>query len=174
MGFFGDIVDAFSGTKRPEEGVAVQPVGVVKQAILSLNRETAPYIIRDGAQEGVDLVAEWKIVDAKWYKIFAKAGLKRVFKILMKFDPSKNEVRAVDQELKVSWEAGVPKLSRDVEAFRGQKKEISFGNRYGFTEELKPGVIYKYKFDTSEIKKPIQKAVLSNGWTYKAVAFGNL
>jgi hypothetical protein len=174
MGFFGNLMDSISGTKRPDEGTTVQPVDVVKQAILSLNRDTAPYIIRDGGAEGVDLVAEWKIVDAKWYEIFAKAGLKRVFKILMKFDQAKSEVRAVDQELKVSWEAGIPTITKSVEAFRGQKKEISFGNNYAFTEELVPGEIYKYKFDTSEIKEPIQEVILENGWTYKAVSFGSL
>lgn len=32
----------------------------------------------DGQTEGVDLVAEWKIADASWYEIFAKAKLGKV------------------------------------------------------------------------------------------------
>jgi len=39
---------------------------------------------------------------------------------------------------------------------------------------LKPGVVYNYRFSTSEIKKPIQEAVAACGWGYKGVAFGKL
>ena len=41
-----------------------------------------------------DLVVEWRIVNAQWYEIFAKASLSKVFKILMKIDEQKGEVRA--------------------------------------------------------------------------------
>jgi hypothetical protein len=37
--------------------------------------------------------------------------LTRVFKILMKFDEAKGEVRSVDQDWTVEWRAGVPTLS---------------------------------------------------------------
>jgi hypothetical protein len=43
-----------------------------------------------------------------------------------------------------------------------------------YTETLGPGQVIKYKFSTNEIKKPIQEAIASCGWRYKAVAFGNL
>jgi hypothetical protein len=35
----------------------------IRTRILSLNRPTAPWHIIDGTSEGVDLIAEWKIVD---------------------------------------------------------------------------------------------------------------
>ena len=77
----------------------------------ALNRPTAPYQILDGKPEKVDLIAEWKIVDAEWYEIFAKAGLEKVFKIYLKLDPEAHEVRAMDREYSVEWRAGVPSLS---------------------------------------------------------------
>jgi hypothetical protein len=43
-----------------------------------------------------------------------------------------------------------------------------------YTEELKPGVVYNFRFSTSEIKKSIQEAVTACGWDYKGVAFGKL
>ena len=61
-----------------------------------------------------------------------------------------------------------------VTAFRGQSQEIQFGKAYGFTEKLTTGEIYNYRFDASEIKKPLQEAILGCGWTYKGVAFGKL
>jgi len=168
------LLDWFTGTKKPAAGIAPKSASEVKAAILALNRPTAPYVIRDGAPENVDLVAEWRIVDATWYEIFAKAGLKKVFKVLMKLDPEKHEVRAVDQEYSVEWRAGVPKLSLAAEAFRGQKKEISFGTAYAFTENLEFGQVYRYKFNTGEIKGPLQEAVTGAGWAFWGVAFGKL
>ncbi len=146
----------------------------VHDRITALNRPTAPYQIIDGKAKGVDLIAEWKIVDARWYEVFAKANLTKVFRTYLKFDPTKREVRAMDEELTVSWRAGVPSFSAQASFFRGQKSSISFGTGYAFTENLTPGQVYKYKFNTSELKKPIQDAIAACGWTYKGVAFGKL
>ena len=146
----------------------------VRQRLLELNRDTAPYQIIDGTSQNVDLIAEWKIVDAKWYELFAKAGITKVFRIYMKFDADKHQVRARDEEFTVEWRAGVPALSMAVSKFQGQTTSIEFGAAYAFTEELTPGVVYKYRFNTSEIKKPIQEAVAACGWDYKGIAFGKL
>jgi hypothetical protein len=164
----------FGFGKKPKKNTPVLPVEDVRQRLLALNRETAPYQIRDGSAEGVDLIAEWKIVDARWYEIFAKANLTKVFRIYMKFDEAKHEVRAKDEEYTVEWRAGVPSLSLSASKFSGQKTSIEFGTAYAFTEELKPGQVYNYRFNTNEIKKPIQEAVTDCGWTYKGVAFGKL
>ena len=164
----------FGFGKKPNKNTPVLPAAEVRQRLLALNRETAPYQIIDGAAEGVDLIAEWKIVDAKWYEIFAKANLTKIFRIYMKFDEAKHEVRAKDEEYTVEWRAGVPSLSIAASKFSGQKTSIEFGTAYAFTEELKPGQVYNYRFNTNEIKKPIQEAVTACGWTYKGIAFGKL
>jgi hypothetical protein len=170
MGFF----DWFSGRKPAPEGVARQPVAALRERMLAANRDTAPFLIRDGAPEGVDLVAEWKIVDAQWYEIFAKAGLERSFKVLMRFDEENGEVRAVDQEWQVEWRAGVPSLSLSAEAFRGQKVEFSFGSAYAFREDASYGKVYEYRFDTSELKDPLIEAAHASGWGWRSVSFGKL
>jgi hypothetical protein len=168
------LLDMFTGSKGPAAGAAKLSATDLRAALLALNRETAPWLVRDGAPENCDLVAEWKIVDARWYETFAKASLSRVFKILMKLDEAKGEVRAVDHEFTVEWRAGVPTLSASVEAFRGQKTEISFGAAYGFTETVAPGQIYNYRFNTRELKEPLQNTVTQNGWRWQGVAFGKL
>ena len=164
----------FGFGKKPDKNMPVLSAGEVRQRLLTLNRETAPYQIIDGAPQNVDLIAEWKIVDAKWHEIFAKANLTKVFRIYMKFDAAKHEVRGKDEEFTVAWRAGVPSLSISATKFQGQMTSVEFGAAYAFTEELKPGVVYNYRFSTSEIKKPIQKAVAACGWGYKGVAFGKL
>jgi len=165
MGLFG---------KKPDKNMPVLSADEVRQRLLTLNRETAPYQILDGASQNVDLIAEWKIVDAKWVEIFAKANLTKVFRIYMKFDAAKHEVRGKDEEFTVAWRAGVPSLSISATKFQGQMTSVEFGAAYAFTEELKPGVVYNYRFNTNEIKKPIQEAVAACGWAYKGVAFGKL
>jgi len=167
MGFFGL-------GKKVDKNVPVLSVDEVRQRLLGLNRTSAPYQIIDGISQNVDLIAEWKIVDAKWYEIFAKANLTKVFRIYMKFDAAKHEVRAKDEEYTVEWKAGVPSLSLSKTKFQGQMTSVQFGTAYAFTEELAPGQVYKYRFNTNEIKKPIQDAVSACGWSYKGVAFGNL
>jgi hypothetical protein len=166
--------DMFSSTRRPETEMPVRSREEVLSSLLGLNRPTAPYRLVDGQQEGVDLIAEWKIVDAQWYELFAKASISKVFRIYLKLDPDKHEVRAMDREYTVQWRAGAPTLSVSAQAFKGQKQEVSFGGAYAFTETLAPGQVYKYRFNTNEIKKPIQEAVTACGWTYKGVAFGKL
>ena len=168
------LFDFLTSTRRPDAGTPVRSPEQVRAAILGVNRPTAPFAIADGHAEGVDLIAEWKIVDAQWYEFFAKAGLKKVFKIYMKLDPAKHQVRAADREYSVEWRAGIPTLSLEVKVFRGQKQSIEFGTAYAFTEELVPGQVYKYRFATGEMKKPIQQAVTSCGWTYRGIAFGKL
>ena len=174
MGFFSKISDALTSTKRPEKGTTVLKKEQVLVKILEINRETAPYKIYRCEEEGIDLVAEWKIVDAKWYGVFNKSGLKKVFKIQMRLDEIKNEVRAVDREYSISWSAGIPSLSLSIESFKGQKQEISFGSAYAFTEKGEFGEVYKYKFSTKEIKTPIQNIAISCGWTYKGVVLSKI
>lgn len=170
MGLF----DLLTGSKAPAPGVARTSLAELRTSLLALNRDSAPWLVRDGAPEGCDLVAEWKIVDARWYEIFAKASLSKVFKVLMKFDEAKGEVRSVDQEFTVEWRAGVPSLAAAVEAFRGQKVELSFGSAYGFTETLAPGQVYNYRFATKELKGPLQDVAAKSGWGWKGVSFGKL
>jgi hypothetical protein len=170
MGLF----DWMTGSKPAPPGVPRLAVPALREHLLAVNRDTAPFTVRDGAPEGVDLVAEWRIVDAQWYEIFARAGIKRVFKVLMKFDATKGEVRAVDQAWEVEWRAGVPVLSAQAEGFRGQSWEKSFEAVYAFREDLSWGEVYSYRFDTDEIKKPLVAAARKAGWGWRGVAFSKL
>lgn len=155
-----------AGRPEPEERL--------RSRLLAINRDTAPFVVRDGTPEGVDLVAEWKIVDSRWYEIFAKAGLERVFRVLMKLDPERGEVRAVDQAWEVEWRAGVPTLSLAAGTFAGQRWERSFGTAWAFREEGRYGEVYRYRFDTDELKALLKEAVRSAGWRWRPVGPGAL
>ena len=141
MGMF----DWLTGTKRPGTGVQPRPVHEVHEALLTVNDPAAPYLVRDGSAESVDLVAEWRIVDADWYTFFAKVGLTRTFKVLMRYDPQQCEVRSVDEEWQVEWKSGVPELSRSVEKHRGQKREVSFQKTFAFNKKGEYDKVVDYK-----------------------------
>lgn len=166
--------DFLTSTKRPAAGTPILPASEVLARLRTSSRASAPWHIIDGASEGVDLIAEWKIVDARWYEIFAKAGLSKVFRIFLKLDDASKQVRAQDREYEVSWRAGIPSLSFSASGFKGQSTSIEFGASYGFKEDLSIGEQYEYFFKTSEIKTPVQDAVLACGWVYKGVVFGKL
>ena len=170
MGLF----DIFTGVKRPPADRAPAPADDLRQALLAVNRESAPFRVVPCDDDRCDFVAEWRIVDARWYEIFAKAGLKKVFRVKMRLDEARHELRAVEEEYSIEWRAGVPHLSLAASAFRGRKSEVSFGTAYAFTEELRPGQVYKYRFNSAELKKPLQEATLGAGWTWRPVAFGKL
>jgi hypothetical protein len=166
------LMNLLTGRRPAPGGVARQPASALRERMMAVNRDTAPFEVRDGGPEGCDLVAEWKIVNAKWYEFFAKAGVERVFKILMRFDEASGEVRAVDQEWSVEWRAGTPTLSIAASAFRGRKWESSYEKVYAFREDGSFGEVYEYAFRTDEMKKPLIAAAHAAGWGWKGVAFG--
>jgi hypothetical protein len=100
-----------TGSKPAPRGVAALSASALRESLMGINRKTAPFKVRSGASEGVDLVAEWKIVDAKWYSIFAKAGIKRVFKILMNLDEERHEAGPRTSRGKWNGKPGLPTSS---------------------------------------------------------------
>lgn len=163
------LLDKLTGTRPANPGVAPVPVDDLRTALLSLSRDTAPWHVRDGADDNCDLVAEWRIVDAQWHGTFSAYGLKSLFRIKLKFDEAAHEVRNVDEQATVTWEAGRPSVSKSWS--RGQLNEIQVGQGIAFTEEGQLGQVYNYSFRSSEIRDPLRDAVNAHGWGWKAVSF---
>ena len=171
MGF----IDRLTGRRAPPAGAVPQDVTVLRDALLDLNRETAPFVVRDGGPEGGDLVAEWRIVDARWYEIFAKAGIGKGAQVLLRLDADSGEVRSIQRDWTVEWRAGLPVLSFASEVFRGQKVELSLGTGWAFREEdLQFGKVYRYRFQTRELKEPLQEVTALHGWIWRPVLLGRL
>ncbi|HVF52598.1 MAG TPA: hypothetical protein VNC78_03220 [Actinomycetota bacterium] len=169
MGLF----DKLKGIKKPEEGVAPAGPEELKQKLLVLSGDQVPFTVVPGAggKDG-DLIVEWKIVDAQWYEIFAKASLEKSHKIYLTLDRKTNEVRVLEESWEVEWRAGVPNLSLSAEAFRGRTMTSkSFGTAYAWkgVDPLDYGQVYEYRFDVSEMKDPIAETVTRNGWTFRPV-----
>ncbi|MER6566312.1 hypothetical protein ABT288_09015 [Streptomyces sp. NPDC001093] len=167
MGFF----DLFTGTKHPKGGVAPRSVEEVRTALLEVSGPDTPYVVRDGAAEGADLVAEWCIRDPAWHTFFARTQVSRTLQIRMRLVPESREVRALDREWEVTWIGSTPRLALPAEQSRGQVKTVS---RRWTVERGADGRLQKteeFLFDSAELKTPLQEAVLGAGWTWRGVLF---
>ena len=168
------LLDWLTGSKPAPAGVKRQSEKKLRAGLTAVNGRKLPCKVRDGSDDGVDLVAEWKIVDAEWYEFFAEAGIERVFRIMMRFDAERHEVRAQDEEWGVEWRAGTPELFLRAEGFRGVKWEKSFEKSWAFRSDGSFGKVVDYRFDTAEMKAPLIEAAHGAGWGWRGVAFGKL
>lgn len=87
-------------------------------------------------------------------------------------DTEKHEVLTSDREYSIAWRSGAPVISVAVEKIKGQKQSIEFSATCAFAEEFKPGQVYNYRFNSAEMKKPIQNAVTESGWLYRRIVLG--
>lgn len=168
MGLF----DFFTGTKRPAAGVVPVPAEAVYAALLSVNSPDRPFVIRDGRAEGVDLIAEWKIADARWFGYFGKTT--KTNRTLMRLDASKNEVRALDEEFLVTWAGQTPQVTVGKRYERGQINKKSYSATFSRDENGKLVKESQGSFSSAELKEPLREVVTGIGWTWRGVTFGSL
>jgi len=160
------IFDKLTGTKRPGSDVPAQSVADLRAALLGLNGPDVPYVVRDGAPEGVDLVAEWRLDEPAWQSFFARSQLSRRIRIRMLFVPKDRVVRALDEQWKVDWVEGVP-VSKEYGRGPVNQKSVhwSVGRGKGGGFEVEE----TFRFDSADLKDPLRNSVLTAGWTWRGV-----
>lgn len=145
------ILDRLTGTRRPQAGVPAVPVGQLYDAIVALNRADVPWVIRSGASEGSDLVAEW-ISTTEEYKFH--------YMIVLRLDEARREVVTLDR----LWQ------SDGLDASYGQGGNVSRVGSSGTIERDANGklrIVRSDSFDTRELKNPIREVVTASGWTWR-------
>ena len=166
MGF----MDSLKGITRAKTGVSPLSKEELLVKLLGLNSEELPFKVEKGSE--ADLLAQWKIVDASWYEIFAKANLEKAHKIWLSLDENEKTVRVLEESYSVAWRAGIPAFSLEMEKFQGRSiGSKSFGIGYAFKgpDPLSFGKVYQYRFDVSEMKRPIIEIVTGSGWDFVPV-----
>jgi hypothetical protein len=144
------------------EGKAVS-AETLKQEIESINQYDAPVMVK---RKGDKLIVTWRYVDAKWWEIMAKAGLKKMYELHIKFDDKHKVAKLIDFQKSVSWRVGAPgQVSLSGGFTRGVVFEYEIGKAWGIRENFTPGKIYDYTFTPGEIKNPIMNTILRHGWT---------
>lgn len=168
MGLF----DKLTGTRHPARGVAPRSAEEVRAVLLGLFGADAPYVVRGGAPEGADLVAEWRIREPAWHTHFARTQVSRVLQIHLCLDPAAHEVRSVDRQFEVTWRGGTPRLALSTAAARGQLTTVSWQRTVERGADGTPEATEVFRFDGSDLKDPLREAVLGAGWTWRGVVFG--
>ncbi|MFJ3788571.1 hypothetical protein [Kitasatospora sp. NPDC090091] len=168
MGF----LDRLTGTKHPDRGVEPRSAEGVRAALLGLNGPEVPYVVRTATSaEGADLVAEWRLREPAWHPYFARTQLDRTLRIRMRLLPAARELRALDEQWKVTWTGGTPTLVLEREYSRGQVAESSREWTIGRGADGRPGVTEVSRFDAAALKHPLREAVLAAGWTWRGAVF---
>jgi hypothetical protein len=165
------VFNYLGGKKRNPDAVDKK---TLTERLLALNNDTRPYQIVRG--EDTDLVAEWKIADAKWYGIFNKNGLKSSYKARLLLDETRRSVRCFEEYGTVTWSAGLngllPQIHYQKTFFRGRvlySKKLAKG--YGIKQINPPeaGKVYDFTFNVNEIRGPIINVVEDGGWEWVPV-----
>ncbi|MBD3360262.1 hypothetical protein GF366_00500 [Candidatus Peregrinibacteria bacterium] len=137
------------------------PLSKLKQKIKKINNLDLPVMI---FEEKNRLIVTWKYVEAKWWILFAKKGLKSVYELHIKFKEKSKKATLIDVIKSVEWETGPENVKLHGGFFRGIISQIKIGKAWGIKENFKPGKIYDYKFVPAEIKTPILNEILKSGW----------
>lgn len=168
MGFF-----QYLGGKKPS-GTPPVTKSILIDRLLALNDPSKPYHIMRGAD--TDLIAEWRIIDAEWYGVLNRNGLKQAYRALLLVDESRSSVRCCEELGSVSWTVGsngsIPTASYARSFFRGRiLYSEQYARGYGLRQLAppEPGKIYEYKFDVNEIRGPIIVTVEESGWEWVPV-----
>lgn len=132
--------------------------------LVELAGENNPHALRINATTENSIELALNIVDAKWYEIFNKQGVKETYSFLITLKEQSHSVTIQDRTFKLSWIAGVPKIGSRIETFRGQIYKRSAGVRFGIKEDISLGKIYQYNFSSEEVRKLIVQVIQNAGW----------
>ncbi|QKW06352.1 hypothetical protein HUT18_08015 [Streptomyces sp. NA04227] len=168
MGLF----DKLTGTRRPEDGVAPAPAEDVRTALLALNGPDVPYVIRDGAAENVDLVAEWRTAEPAWQTLFLESRLSHALRIRMRLAAEGHEVRALEEHWEVNHVGNPPRLAISSKYERGPGRTVTVQWTIQREDSGGLGVTETFRFDSGELRHLLREAALASGWTWRGVVFG--
>ncbi|MDN5384364.1 hypothetical protein QEP66_20195 [Streptomyces sp. LB8] len=170
MGLF----DKLTGTKRPAPGVAPGSPEEVRAALLGLNGPDVPYVVRDGAADDADLVAEWRMAEPAWQTFFVESQLTRAVRIRMRLVQEDHEVRALEEQWEVTRVGNPPRLVVSSEYSRGPDRTVSRHWTIGRGESGRLEATETFRFDAAELRNPLRNAVVESGWTWRGLIFGKL
>jgi hypothetical protein len=147
----------------------------LREQLLALNRLDIPFRIESGERQD-ELVAVWRYADAKWIDLARAHGMRRLHRIVLRFDESERKVRATDFQTAYDWSAGGSGASFEWRATTGvvlfqYEHQRVFGVQLGSGGSAPRAITYSYTFDLQEMKSPLIEAVTQSGWRWQPVAW---
>jgi hypothetical protein len=108
--------------------------------------EGTPYAVTE-TTEGFDVTLD--IVDAQWFGLFNKAGLRKVYDHHVKLSDN-GAFSVTDESRSLEWAAGTPRLAATREVQRGRINEFGFQKVWAFDEHGNFGAQAEYRFNSEE------------------------
>lgn len=147
----------------------------LKQKLLAINSPALPYEIKPG--EETDLITEWKIVDAKWFSLFAINKLKKTYRAYLVLDEFRRAARYCEEELFVSWSVSIDGFPRPTVSASYTKKffrgrilfQKSWNVEYKIKKDMTLEKVYERSFDIENIRGTIANTIEENGWEFVPV-----
>ncbi|MFG1808883.1 hypothetical protein [Streptomyces sp. NPDC049040] len=170
MSFF----DRSDSPLLPAAGVPPRTAAEVRAALLGLDTSDVPYVIRDGAPEGVDLVGEWQHLRGTRRGVFGHFTPGEAFQIRMRLVPEAREVRAMDHSMEFTLSGDGFTRRRTTSHSRGQMRRRFQGTAHGPGPDGRREKTETHRFDTDDLKHALQHVVLTGGWSWHGLVRGSL
>lgn len=145
------------------------PPEKIREEILSINTYDCPVTVKE--KNPNHFIITWKYVDATWWEVFRKAGMRSNYRLHVKLDPARHEARLIDVETGMNWNAGLTGFHQRFTFFRGIMMKVSIGKAWGIRENFSLGKLYDYHFNSSEVKSPVFNTLLRAGWNVRFALF---
>lgn len=132
--------------------------------------EGSPYVVQEKPY-GFDLRID--IVDAQWWTLLRKSGVKRVFTYEVRTDDRAKKMTVTDVANSVRWSGGggvssVPSLHMERSFQRGRVYQYSFQKEFGVDARTgRLGTPVSYSFRSGEGRDLIRDAAKRTGWSEK-------
>lgn len=155
-------------------GVAPVAREALMRQLLSLNEQDIPYAIRRGRRDD-EIVVDWRYADARWLDLMRFHGMSKGYRLVLRFDEGKRDVRAQDRYASFDWSTGrgPDLLSLDWKVSLGitfyeYRHERVFGLQF---RDGKPtfDLSYAYTFNLNELKQPMIEIIRHAGWNFRPV-----
>jgi hypothetical protein len=129
--------------------------------------QDTPYVIT-ASEKGFQMTIN--IVDAKWYTLLYKNGLKKTFTIDATLNEVKQTATTTDTLYALDWQAGadagsfVPRIGGKLNVQKGEVWSYQAGKQYGISEKGQVGETASWKFSSIEAKEWLDSQLKANGW----------
>ena len=163
----------WSMTFEPETGVAVVSEAALRQRMLALNEAQFPFTVKPGKRDD-ELIMEWKYADATWLGLMSVHKLSSLSRFIIRLDEADHTVRVRESSYQFGASGGMggAGLSFNMQWGAISFYEVQRETVYGIQIENGRPVAklsYSYRFDIKEMREPLLKLTLANGWTFKSV-----
>lgn len=163
---------AWAGRIEPVPGIAPSPANDLRRTLLSISDLKHPFHVHE--ERPGRLVAEWRLGDPDWMQVMAVSGLRRAHRFYIELDDAEKRVRVLEKTYRIGWNGAINPASGRVAFFQGINfKALDGGARLGVSFEPERGLVadpdYPYRFDASEIRKPLVETVTGAGWRWQPV-----